>query len=370
LRAIVKSTRLSTQSFLILEVSMYVRAKRLKSRNRHGFTLIELLVVIAIIAVLMSLVLPAVQSARAAARRTQCLNNMKQLHLAVTNFATQNNDKLPYLEDGRAFGSWVRQVLSFMDRSDVDRNIRSNLGVSGYNGPQIYIGSFVCPDDRNHIDVVGGLSYVGNTGHIARSIYGAFSGNGQSYAHRPHGRNLNQHNNSELYTWGTNDVQARVRACLASGVFHRKVAMPNPPNQAAYLADLSGTPRMTFNRISRGDGLTQTLMISENVQAGDWRRVRTGDIGFGIKSNTTVAFASYQNTTVADLQASRINSNVDGSPLGYSRPASYHSSIVNAFFCGGNGRSISENMDLRVYARLLTSDGISGGQPLLGDNEF
>ncbi|MEO1997700.1 MAG: DUF1559 domain-containing protein, partial [Planctomycetaceae bacterium] len=187
LRASVKSTRLSIQSFLILEVSMYVRTNRSKTQRRAGFTLIELLVVIAIIAVLMSLVLPAVQSARAAARRTQCLNNMKQLHLAVTNFATQNNDKLPHLEDGKPFGTWVRQVLSFMDRSDVDRAIRANAGVSGYMGPAIYIGSFVCPDDRNHIDVVGGLSYVGNTGYIARNIYGSFNGTGQAYAHRPHG---------------------------------------------------------------------------------------------------------------------------------------------------------------------------------------
>ncbi|MEO1997699.1 MAG: hypothetical protein ABGZ17_20750, partial [Planctomycetaceae bacterium] len=173
-----------------------------------------------------------------------------------------------------------------------------------------------------------------------------------------------------LYTWGTNDVQARVRACLASGVFHRKVAMPTPANQAEYLTGLTGAPRMTFNRISRGDGLTQTIMLSENVQAGDWRRVRTGDVGFGIKADTTRAFAGYQNLSAADLAASSINSNLENSQLGQSRPAAYHASSVNAFFCGGNGRSISENMDARVYARLITSDGSSGGQPLLGDNEF
>ena len=108
------------------------------SPTRRGFTLIELLVVIAIIAVLIALLLPAVQAAREAARRTQCVNNMKQIGLALMNYESTHSIFPPGGISTKSGGygsnangmSWAALTLPFMEGGNVTNSVNFSLPVS------------------------------------------------------------------------------------------------------------------------------------------------------------------------------------------------------------------------------------------------
>ena len=105
---------------------------------RPGFTLIELLVVMAIIAVLIALLLPAVQAAREAARRTQCVNNLMQLGLALKSYeaafetlpsgAVNLTGPITGAPTGYGFG-WITQVLPYIDQRPASNHLNFNVGV-------------------------------------------------------------------------------------------------------------------------------------------------------------------------------------------------------------------------------------------------
>jgi prepilin-type N-terminal cleavage/methylation domain-containing protein len=164
------------------------------TRPERAFTLIELLVVIAIIGVLVALLLPAVQSAREAARRTQCINNLKQLGIAVQSYITTanvlpaqtlDNVMLPNGKGGTLqwFTPWVAGLLPNLDGQPLFNALNFSVPMlekaSPIYGANTTVGlmtlsTLLCPSEsvsKSTSFVVGGAGPTGYTGQCAVSSY-------------------------------------------------------------------------------------------------------------------------------------------------------------------------------------------------------
>lgn len=403
-----------------------------RRRARRGFTLIELLVVISIIAMLASLVAPAVQSARQAARRVECLNNMRNVGLAIHNFASLNGGELPALTvqlpisnnfgDGNLSVGWPVSILPALDANALLRNIQGNAistgGVATLDyGEDVWIPALTCPSDGDSFRQPGGLSYVVNAGFISQEVW-CLAETATTF-HQPY-----------LIDWENESTPAPVRSldgtiaaaspmdarvATATGVFWRKVG--------------ESPFRSSLNYVSAGDGVTTTLMVSENLNAGTWFDDSVNTLGFGLRVivdsdgrpmiNTSSSTGHFQdrlnlntdfpnsqfanptsnpdfwqiNRDVPSLQASTSTAGATStaratklacrrsggggsatasatSCINPPRPSSQHRGGVNAIMSDGSGRFVNETIDKHVYVRLLTANGVEYGELTLNQSGF
>lgn len=370
---------------------MKIARKTFRSPRRKGFTLIELLVVISIIATLIALIAPAVQSARNAARRMECLNNLKQLSLGTLNFAQAHNGQLPSLVRNHGvqgngttpnYYNWVVDLLPYLDNAALYRSLDDFNGSQqtpvrntyfDINNSVPILKALVCPIDINNSNQPGGLTYVASSGYMRGADWGQFATHG--------GGSIDWNND------GANNVLSDGVLARATGVFWYNAG----PIAGGY--NDSG-PTMSIDFITEGDGQGQTYMFSENAQANKWVNGTTfvpgntiGDMAFGIVATAgtsvtpdyTNTFATFATMTPLKLLSSPILGPPGAgvtAPNGISfpgavptaaigsapRPFSYHTGIFNMAFCDGRADSINLSINVRIYASQMTPNGQRFGQ--------
>jgi prepilin-type N-terminal cleavage/methylation domain-containing protein/prepilin-type processing-associated H-X9-DG protein len=332
----------------------------MRYRDR-GFTLVELLVVIAIIGVLAAILLPAVQAARGAARKTECTSNLRNLTQGIQSFEASKNFMPPIakqIDNSQWVSGFVYSILPTIERAvlrdEIDRLISEGSAVPVDAGARDFhlatlspasIKILNCPSNPTFGD--GGSGYVANGGH----------------------KDL-------LDGRGVLDYAAN----------------------GAFSFEAMGTKyRTTLDQISAKDGTSLTVVVSENARftqtqeypplewrnPSDWRPVQIQSVTHFQDSvelpHSMIWDSRIDGPETTGQVTSRIeqvnpgflNSNVGpiasepSSPRLYSgyvensSPSSFHTGGFVTGFADGHVQFLTQQMDYRVYARLLTSDGRS-----------
>ena len=363
--------------------------------RRAGFTLVELLVVIAIIATLIGLLLPAVQSAREAARRTQCSNSIRQCGLAMHQFVSAkgslpNSSRPPSGANGRV--SWVTRSLPYMedrqlsdaydfDAAGANWSSATARAGSGRTVPNAVLVMTVIPHLQCPSDPEGSGSYDGDPDTSSTpSGYGS-------------GAAVVNANRSGFTTPGlfcattdyspTTFVDNRLtgKADVVAPGSQKIVSSGSVSSPAAaglLYKDYDGRTKAKINQCT--DGLSKTIALAEwagrpakyvrgkkvgtfptdRVNGGGWCRPAS-DFAFkgaaadgsavGSSAGQAINVTNGENVTTATFGGNEYGKEGTGDPY------SFHPGTINVLMGDGSARTVSDDVEIRVFAAMVTRAG-------------
>ena len=309
--------------------------RRSRFASRAGFTLVELLVVISIIGMLMALLFPAINAARESGRQNTCRNNIRSIGQGLAQYESAKN-VFPQISNTRSVGAGtiqlplLHQIFPYMDRMDLYRAFNDTGYGSGATSDIPYIEYMQCPSNPKG-DIGAVNNFVFNVGTLeANSANPSHDGDGTP---------------GDPLGFSSQNGE--------TGVYEKYAAMFFEVGQ------------ISTSELVDGDGTTNTLMISENLDAGNWTTLYENRIGFswGLPNGSGAA----ANGINLRKGAASIGNSDPESDDGLWAPTANHPMLVNVGFADGHVRTLNDAISYSVYAQLCTPRGRAFNMALLTD---